>query len=231
MSVRKIPFVNGEYYHIYNRGNSKQKIFLNEQDHRQFIKCLYLFNTDKNFKIRELSKLKINPFDFDRGDTIVSIGAWVLMPNHFHIYITINPHKQGLCKNGGNYISDFMQKVLTSYSKYFNLKYKRSGSLFEGKFKSVHIENEIQAKYLFSYIHLNPVKLIQKDWKESGIKNKNDALTFLDKYKWGSYLDYSGSERLEEKILDRSVFPVYFSDKMNFRKEIFEWLKIFENKS
>ena len=59
-----------------------------------------------------------------------------------------------------------MHKLLTSYSKYFNKKYKTYGVLFEGKFKAVHVNTDVQAKYLFSYIHLNPVKLIQKDWKK-----------------------------------------------------------------
>ena len=99
-----------------------------------------------------------------------------------------------------------MQKVLTAYSKYFNAKYQRTGSLFEGKFKSVHIENDTQAKYLFSYIHLNPLKLINKNWKEKGNKNKKEALKFLDTYKWSSYFDYLEIIRPENKIINRLDF-------------------------
>ena len=89
MTTRKEPFVEGEFYHIYNRGNSKQKIFLDDQDRDKFTKLLYLSNTNKSFRFREdIVEQKIDAYDFDRGDLIVSIGAWTLMPNHFHIYIT-----------------------------------------------------------------------------------------------------------------------------------------------
>ncbi len=234
MSIRKVPLIEGEYYHIYNRGNSKQKIFSDAEDYEYFIKCLYCCNTYKNFKFREdIIKPNIDAFDFDREETIVSIGAWVLMPNHFHLYITPS-HKSDLWKSfrknrDKNKISEFMRKVSTSYAKYFNTKYERTGSLFEGKFKSVHIENDNQAKYLFSYIHLNPVKLIQNDWKEKGIRDIGRTLDFLEKYKWGSYLDYKNIERSHFKILDLDSFPKYFSNIRYFDKEIISWLKYKEN--
>ncbi len=91
-----------------------------------------------------------------------------------------------------NEITEFIHKVLTSYSKYINTKYKRTGTLFEGRFKDTHIEEDPQAKYIFSYTHLNPVKLIDKDWKEDGIKDWKKAKEFLKNYKWSSYLDHKG---------------------------------------
>ena len=229
MAIRKIPFVKDEYYHIYNRGNSKQRIFLDESDYKHFLKLLYVCNSKSNFKFRDnIVNLKINAFDFERGIRIVSIGAWVLMPNHFHLYITINPHMSdmwGRGKENKNEISEFMRKLLTAYVKYFNSKYNRTGSLFEGSFKSVYIEKDNQAKYLFSYIHLNPIKLIQKEWKIEGVKDIQQSLAFVNKYKWSSYLDYKGTNRPENKILNFEDFPKYFSDIKNFEKEIIEWLK------
>lgn len=227
MATRKIPFAQGEYYHIYSRGNSKQKIFLDESDYKHFIKCLFICNTEKNFKFRDdLVDLKINTFDFERGENIVSIGAWVLMPNHFHIYITINPHMSDMWeKENKNAISEFMRKLLTAYVKYFNLKYERTGSLFEGSFKAIHVKNNNQAKYLFSYIHLNPIKLIDSKWKEKGIKDIKKSLEFLSKYKWSSYLDYQNNSRQEYKILNLNNFPKYFSSIKDFSKEILDWLK------
>jgi len=230
MSTRKISFAEGEYYHIYNRGNSKQKIFLDRDDYLYFVKCLYCFNTHKNIKFREdIVKMNIDAFDFDREETLVSIGAWTLMPNHFHLYLTIS-HKsdlwQKMRKNENkNKISEFMRKVSTAYAKYFNAKYARTGGLFEGKFKSAHIEHDNQAKYLFSYIHLNCIKLIQKDWKEVGILDVKNALEFLKTFKYSSYLDYKYSNRPESKILDKSTFPKYFSTIKDFDKEIISWLK------
>lgn len=230
MSIRKVSFTEGEYYHIYNRGNSKQKIFLDDKDKERFLKLLYLCNSFQSINFREQIVIpKINAWDFEKGESIVNIGAWVLMPNHFHLYITTNINidkKSPKALLLSNTISVFMQKVLTAYSKYFNAKYKRTGSLFEGKFKSVHIESDVQAKYLFSYIHLNPVKLIDSKWKEQGIKDKKKTIEFLNSYKWSSCLDYMKNVRPENKILNKIDFIDYFETKKSFQKEIFDWINI-----
>ncbi len=224
MSKRKTDFVSGEYYHIYNRGNSKQKIFLDDKDRERFLKLLYLCNSKQRIDFsNDIVKRKINAWDFEKGKSVVNIGAWVLMPNHFHLYIT--PNTEALLPSG-NAISDFLQRVLTAYSKYFNAKYNRTGSLFEGKFKSIHVEKDTQAKYLFSYIHLNPIKLIDSKWKEEGIKDTKKALNFLDSYKWSSYEDYLENVRSENKIINRIGFLDYFDSKKSFREEIFDWIKI-----
>ena len=226
MSIRKVSLVDGEYYHIFNRGNSKQKIFLDDKDRDRFLKLLYLCNSKIGIDFREqIVRTKINAWEFEKGDPVVFIGAWVLMPNHFHLYLTSNVEAR-LPRNDA--IAVFMQKVLTAYSKYFNAKYNRTGSLFEGKFKSVYIEDEVQAKYLFSYIHLNPLKLIDSKWKERGIKNKKKALAFLNSYKWSSYLDYFGVSRSENKIINEANFLDYFGIKKDFKNEIFDWVKVAE---
>ncbi len=137
------------------------------------------------------------------------------MPNHFHILIT-----QG---DDGD-ISKFMQKVATAYVMYYNKKYERSGGLFEGKFKSEHVNDDRYLKYLFSYIHLNPIKLIQKDWKEKGVQNKKEALEYLNQHSHSSYQDFLGEARVQTKILNKNDFQNYFSTKKQFQDEIFEWL-------
>lgn len=231
MSLRKIPLVDGEYYHIYNRGNNKQIIFLDDEDRDRFVKLLYLCNSTKGINFKDdIIQPKISAWDFERGEQLVAIGAWVLMPNHFHLYLIALP-KQGFGESKGkdeerNNITEFMGKLCTAYAKYFNKKHNRTGSLFEGKFKSVYVEDDIQAKYLFSYIHLNPIKLIQSDWKEIGINNKTESINFLNAYKWSSYDDYILSKRPENSILNREKFPDYFEDPNIFKKEIFEWLEI-----
>lgn len=224
MANRKHPFVEGEFYHIYNRGNSKQKIFLDKKDYEHFIKCLFVCNTYKNFKFRDdVVDANIDAFDFDRGEALVSIGAWVLMPNHFHIYFTIKKsHKSDMWEK--NQISEFMRKLSTAYSKYFNAKYNRTGGLFEGAFKATLVSKDVYAKYLFSYIHLNPIKLIDSKWKENGIKNKKGALKFLESYKHSSYLDYQGIKRPENAILDTKSFPNFFKDINDFNEEILDWI-------
>jgi putative transposase len=215
MSIRKNAFASGEFYHIYNRGNSKQKIFHDHKDYEHFMALLYACNAENNFRIQVLSKEK-SPYDFDREVPLVAIGAYCLMPNHFHITIT-QTEKDG--------ISRFMQKLSTAYVMYYNKKYNRTGSLFEGKFKAEYLDRDPYLKYIFSYIHLNPIKLIDKNWKEKGIRNKKLAMDYLSKYQYSSYLDYFGKARVQNKILNRDPFPNYFPTQKNFAEEIFYWIR------
>jgi len=212
MSLRKVPFAPGEYYHIYNRGNSKQTIFHDKADYDRFLKLLFLSNGEENFKVQFIGK---NIYEFNRGKELVHVGAYCLMPNHFHLLLT-------QAQDGG--ISKFIQKLSTGYSMYYNKKYERSGTLFEGKFKSQHAGEDNYMKYLFSYIHLNPIKLIDKNWKERGIKNKTRAISYLEKYRYSSFVDYLGWDRLEKKIINPSKFPDYFSKTAAHKNELFEWL-------
>jgi len=215
MSIRKVKLVSGEYYHIYNRGNSKQKIFHDGEDYLRFIGLLYACNQKGNLKVNNLNKGQ-TLYDIERGKTLVSIGGYCLMSNHFHLLLT-QPEDDD--------ISIFMQKLSTSYSMYYNKKYKRTGVLFEGKFKSQHIKDDRYLKYLFSYIHLNPVKIIQKNWKEEGIIiNREEIINYLKEYTYSSYLDYLEVKRIQNKILNIESFPRYFPNKNSFTKEIFEWL-------
>jgi len=214
MPIRKIPFVPFNFYHIYNRGNSKQKIFKDQEDYKRFVGLLYACNQKDNFKSDNLRKSE-GLFNTKIEDTIVAVGAYCLMPNHFHLLVT-STDKEG--------ISKFIQKVTTAYVMYYNKKHKRTGGLFEGKFKSEHADSDRYLKYLFSYIHLNPVKLIDKNWKERGIKDKTKVLTFLDQYKYSSFLDYLGENRVQNKVLNMIMFPKYFPKQKDFIKEIFEWL-------
>lgn len=215
MSIRKVSFVSGEYYHIYNRGNSKQKIFRDKYDYLYFIKLMHVLNQKNNKQLRDFTH---NIFVFhEDNDPLVAIGAWVLMPNHFHILVT--PTEDGD-------VSKYMQKVCTGYVMYYNQKYKRTGSLFEGKFKSQYANNDKYLKYLFSYIHLNPVKLIDKNWKKKGIKNIQKTFDFLNSYEYSSYLDYlNKNERPQSILLNLKTFPNYFSSRGEFKKEILDWIK------
>ena len=214
MSIRKTAFAQGEYYHIYNRGNSKQKIFLSKKDYERFIALLYGTNSNERFNYFDLRK-GTGIFSKKMDNKFVSIGAYCLMPNHIHLLVT------PLSDDG---LSKFMQKLSTAYSMYFNETNKRTGSLFEGKFKSQHVSNDRQLKYIFSYIHLNPVKLIDSKWKENGIRNLKNTFEYLCSYPYSSFLDYLGNNRKENIILKPTDFPNYFSSKNSFKKEIIEWL-------
>lgn len=215
MSERKIAFSEGEFYHVYNRGNSKQVIFQTNEDYSRFVRLMYLSNSDTPFKIEYLQR---SEFLFQQGDPLVAIGAYCLMPNHFHILVT------PLVQDG---LSKYMQKLATGYSMFYNSKYDRTGALYEGKFKARWVDSDIYLKHLFSYIHLNPVKLIDPTWKDQGIKDAEKAFDFVVKYKHSSLQDYFEQAlpvRKESEILNKAVFPEYFTSSIDIKRELFDWL-------
>ena len=224
---RILPFSTGEYYHIYNRGTEKRDIFLDKADYLRFIVLLYISNNIEAVHIsnlREQGKFLRDIINLERKETLVDIGTYCLMPNHFHLLIKEK-------RAGG--ISEFMKKISTGYSMYFNKRYERTGRLFEGTFKSVHADSDEHLKYLFAYIHLNPIKLINPVWKEEGIRNSVEAKLFLNEYSFSSYLDYTmkarnNGKRPESKILNKNVFPEYFSTEKDFESFINYWL-LFNN--
>ncbi|MEK9131625.1 MAG: transposase [Patescibacteria group bacterium] len=211
--TRNIDFSIGEFYHLYSRGVDKRSLFDDRYDYDHFIKLLYVCNGEIPFIARNTLK---DIFLCNRGETTVEIGAYCLMPNHFHILI-----REKI--DGG--ISKFMQKLLTAYSHYFNKKYQRTGTLFESRFKAKHADTDEYLKYLFAYIHLNPVKLVEPLWKEKGIKDGVRAQEFLSQYAHSSYLDYSGVVLGNRgKILDKAAFPDYFQEPKEFNAFLRDWL-------
>ncbi len=223
MALRQTNLVFNEYYHLYNRGNGKMVLFKDEKDYEHFKKLLYICNSEFSFTFEHsIVEQKINAWDFDRGKPLVSIVAWTLMPNHFHLYLI--SHRSDLWEKDYNPITEYMRKVSTAYAMYFNKKYERTGSLFEGKFKSKHVGVENYFRYLFAYIHLNCVKLIQSDWKENGIKNVKTALKYLEEYKHSSFQDYFGLTRKESKIIDKKAIPEDI--KKPHAEELFNWIRL-----
>lgn len=213
---RNFQFEVDEFYHIYNRGTDKRAIFIDNNDRKRFYYLLFLCNGEKSFEISELDLKRV--FDFDRGETLVDIGATCLMDNHFHLLL----HEKR--ENG---ISEFMHKISTAYTLYFNRKYKRTGALFSGRFKAEHVDDDVYLNYLFAYIHLNPIKMIQSDWKSDKIEDLNSVQSHLEQYAFSSYLDYlSPQSRLYDLVLNREVFPDYFSTPKDFDIFIDDWLKL-----
>lgn len=215
MTTRTISLAVGEFYHLYNRGVDKRTIYLDSHDYRRFIELMYLCNSSTAINVRNIHKDLTTVFDFEAGDPLVAIGAYCLMPNHFHILAT------PLVEGG---LSTFMGKLGTGYSMYFNKKFKRTGALFQGTFKSEHASRDEYLKYLYAYIHLNPVKLINKDWKEQGIKDAAKSFDFAASFQYSSLPDYLGKLREEKAIINPVPFPEYFSTAGDIRAELFEWL-------
>lgn len=214
--LRKIKFVPENYYHIFNRGTEKRNIFLCETDYLRFLVLLYLGNNTESISLKDfLSRGRSlgELFDVDKKETLVDIGVYCLMPNHFHLLIK---------EKNENGIPIFLKKVSTAYAMYFNKKNERTGNLFQGRFKAELADSDEYLKYLFAYIHLNPVKLIEPGWKEGGIKNIERVDKFLKNYQWSSYLNYLNKKN--DPILNKEVFPGYFETKKEFKDFISDWL-------
>jgi len=217
--ARAINFAPGEYYHLYNRGTDRRKIFLDAGDHERFISLLYLCNSGIPLHRSDHASLTLPKLlSLKRETTLVDIGAYCLMPNHFHILA----HEQS---EGG--ISLFMHKLSIAYVMYFNRRHERRGRLFEGTFYAEHASRDEYLKYLFSYIHLNPISLIDSEWKKNHITNRKKAEEFLGSYKHSSYLDYAkpGDSRPESAILNTLAFPKYFEKSTDFIDYTTEWMK------
>jgi putative transposase len=165
MPKRYLPLVNGEIYHIYNRGLEKRPIFDKERDYSIFKETLFYYclaGTKPKFSIYRKSKI----LSLQSTDKLVEIICFCLMPNHFHIMV-----KQ--VREGG--ISEFMRKFIHSYNKYRNVKYQRKGPIFQGVFKAVHVDNDEQLIHLSRYIHLNPlVSFLVKDLRNYPYSSFND---------------------------------------------------------
>ena len=216
---RKVAFVQGEYYHVYNRGIEKRITFSDIIDYKRFVLLLKILNTTENIVVRDLFKNKTYNEIISKkiDDPIVAIGAYCLMPNHFHILIT------PLVKNG---VEKYMQKLQTAYTMYFNNKNERSGSLFQGTFKSQHLDTDEYLRYIYSYIHLNPAKLKDKNWKEHGPKNFNSLKEYVLNFKYSSIGEYIGKNFI---ITDPIYFPNYIKNYKNkekfFKNIVDDWLR------
>lgn len=165
-------FGSGEYYHIYNRGNAKDKIFLDSQDYEFFLLRLRqnLFpEEDLNVRIQRLPQKSF------------SLVAYCLMPNHFHLLVR---------QNNTIPTSKLILKLCSSYSKYFNKKYDRVGHLFQDQFKQVLIGNDAYLTWLSAYIHQNP--------KVAGIFRDSETYPWSS---YNYYLFKQGYIRCENNII------------------------------
>ncbi|MAJ97033.1 hypothetical protein CL644_02380 [bacterium] len=197
---RKVPFVEGEYYHVYNRGVERRKIFTSVSDYQRFLLLLLLGNTQQAVRISDLNRhysaqgrsLRDVFSEEIPQNTLVDVLSYCLMPNHVHLIIR---------EKEDDGISKFMSKVMTGYSMYFNKKYERSGALFQGRFQAKHIDSDFYFRHIFSYIHLNPVDLFKSSWKEDGFIDKKGAINFLNEYGYSSYYDYFIGDRPESSVI------------------------------
>jgi REP element-mobilizing transposase RayT len=128
MSREKRIFKKNTYYHIFNRGNNKERIFKYPEDKQFFISLLYKY----------------------RKGTDLGIDRYSVMDNHYHLILRVGNHPELVTK--------FMQKIGTSYAVYVNKKYDRVGYVFQGRYKAnilIYKKDLLQAR---NYVAQNAVK-------------------------------------------------------------------------
>lgn len=215
--MQRPSFVTDEVYHLFNRGVEKRTVFLDDRDYFRFIHNMFEFNDTapaQNLNFYFQSNPSLLQVQRRHRELLVDILSYVLMPNHYHFLVR---------QKRENGITEFMRKIGTGYTNYFNTRYERVGSLFQGKFKAVHISKEPHYLYLPHYIHLNPLDIVMPEWREQRIKDMQNVLSFLEKYRWSSYLDYIGKKNYPSVIYYRSPTSI-----VDYKKEIEEWLESFD---
>ncbi|MBI2674256.1 MAG: transposase [Candidatus Yanofskybacteria bacterium] len=208
-----------DFYHTLNRGVDKRDIFLDKQDYLRFIHDLYELNNEdrveSTFGAFKNDPVLANTTSRKQRKLLVDILAFCLMPNHYHLLLSPR------VKNG---IPLFMQKVNMGYSKYFNQKYKREGTLFQGRYKQILITDNTHFLHLPFYIHFNPLDLKYPEWRENKIASPEKALEFLESYKWSSHLEYLGVKNYGS-VLNKKMLNEVFDGSAGYKKLVETYLK------
>ena len=218
-----------ELYHALNRGVEKRQIFLDNQDRARFVHDLYEFNSapparnTRRLFNKEDDGVESRMIDLGgrslgrkekEGGVLVDIHGWCIMGNHYHLLLSE--------REEGN-LSRFLMKLNVGYAKYFNERYGRTGYVFQGRTKKVHIASQAHFAYILHYIHLNPLDFLSgaEGWRGGEVGSAEAALKHLEGYRWSSFLDYCGVRNFPSVItteLFREVSPDY-------RRELGGYLK------
>jgi len=207
--MRKTKFQNNRYYHIFNRGVDKREIFSDRYDYVRFLESLKLFNRVETIgsiyefnyqpkRNKETGPPIGGPVSIET-DALVEIVVYALLPNHFHLLLE---------QKKENGISEFMKKLGGGYTGFYNKKHKRSGSLFQGSFKSVYIDSESYLNYLSAYINANP---------------QIHGIEIADKYNWSSYQNYLNIKN--EALCNKEIILKDFIDIQKYKEYVNEVIK------
>ncbi|MEK7570665.1 MAG: transposase [Patescibacteria group bacterium] len=210
---RKLIFLNESYYHVFNRGIDRRVTFTNKREHDRAIELLsfYQYATIplrySHFSLLPEDKKEEYLSTMISSGKIVDVIAYSLMPNHFHLLL-----KQKKEKGIATYLANFMN----AYTKYFNTKHARTGSLFQGIFKAIYVETDEQLIHLTCYIHLNPVA--------SSLISPAQLTTYM----WSSYPAYIGidTDNLVSRDAIQSIkalvnsYEDFVKDQIAYAKEL-----------
>ncbi len=205
MAYRYDDLAPGEIYHICTRGVDRKKILCDKADHERCLALLKHCLPQGAIQSYSIAKRLKSEFELAHSsEGLVDLLGYCLMDNHLHLLIKENIE-------GGT--SLYMQRLLNSYAKYFNVRNERSGPLFTGRFKAVLVDGDEQLLQVSRYIHLNP-------YVAHMIK---DPLG----YKWSSLGDYIGTvtvktchTELISGIMDSGAYLSFVMDQVDYARSI-----------
>ena len=211
--------IASEYYHVFNRGTKQEVIFHDRKDFQRFYESLYLFN-NSNYRrsgsgseSEREERLASWPLYEAERKPYVKIISFALIPNHFHLYI------QPIQEDGA---AKFLHRIGMGYARYHNLRYGRSGHVFESAYKAVHISKEAHFQHIPRYIHLNALDFTHPNWREGTISDWNSAKRQLDLYPWTSHHAYLGKAQLLPIVDDQSISE-FFPTPQEYEEYLRQW--------
>ncbi len=214
--MRVEPYEVGSFVHVYNQGNRKQPIVLDEKDWWYFLLILRYFNDEYSpFNLtREFQDLRKTgfheliewPSNWPSHKPLVNIICFVLMGNHYHLILEE-------IKSGG--ITQLMHKIGTGMTMRFNAKYNESGRLFRGSFKLKTINIDNYLTYLSVYIQVkNPFERYPGGLKKA-MAEFDKAFDWALKDPYCSLADYASSRN--SPLIEKSVLGEMFSSAKDYR--------------
>lgn len=206
MPGREIPLITEEFYHVFNKTIASQPAFCTKRDYKRFLETIFYYQ-NKTTPVRYSKFLILSTKEREgileslkkQKNFMVEFISFCLMPNHFHLLL------QQLEDSG---ISKFCSNLTNSYTRYFNVKNKRKGPLFQGKFKAVRIETDEQLLHVTRYIHLNP-------YTSYVVKTLEELAT----YPYSSLSEYLKLRK--EKTVDKEQVLCHFKTLKSFKSFTF----------
>jgi putative transposase len=194
-------------YHVLTKSIAGFKIFLDEKDYQRMLDLLkyYQYNPKVKFSyyITLDHKAKLYHDQLKDENPFVEIIAYCLMPTHIHLAL------YEVLDRG---VSEYMRRVLDSYTRYFNKKINRKGPLWESKIKKVKVISQEQLLHLTRYIHLNPTT--------AGLVKKPEE------WQYSSYREYIGLENtkmcVKERFFDfsKKEYKKFVEDRTDYQKSL-----------
>ena len=197
-------FAEDSYYHVFNRGVEKRKIFMGEEDYTTLQSYLFRYLQPIEKVAEKYPDTPVRLYGKNLSEE-VELVAYCLMPNHFHLLL------RQRTKDG---ISKLLKQITNAYTLYFNQKNDRVGGLMQGRFRASLVDNESLFIHLVRYIHLNPIaEGLTKD---------------LNAHRWSSYPDYldhptelpSSKSKILSYFPSVGAFRGFHEDQADYAKDL-----------